>query len=59
MECPECSEVIRHGLPALVKYENEVPEVSWNIAAQKKWHCENCDKSYYTGDFEVLNEDEI
>ena len=58
MECPECDETIRHGLQTFVEH-NGIPEVSWDIASCESWHCDNCDKEFYTGDFEALSEYEI
>jgi len=58
MECPDCDETIRKGLITLCEYGG-IPEVSWDTASCSSFTCNKCDKTFYTGDFEVLSEDEI
>lgn len=56
--CPDCDEEIKHGL-RIFHEENEIPEISWDTASQESFHCEKCEKTWYTTDFEYLSEDEI
>jgi hypothetical protein len=58
MECPECDETMRNGLLTLCEH-NGIPEVSWDTASCSTFECEKCEKTYYTGEFEVFDEDEV
>lgn len=54
VNCPECGEEIE-------KKVFIIDNSSLNISAyeQQDWKCEICEKEFFSGDFELLTEDEI
>jgi len=52
--CPDCGEDIIAPL-----YMADNSPISISIFEQEEWRCDQCNKTFYSGDFELLSEDEI
>lgn len=58
-QCANCDEDIVYG-PCMTLIEHEgLPAIPFDMASQTSFECEACGQSSYTGDFELLSEDEI
>jgi len=55
--CPSCGLLNSFSVGNLTPGNR--PSVNWDIAACEEFKCSECDATYYTGDFEMLSEDEI
>lgn len=56
-EC-DCGETMKKGM-VIFHEENEIPEVSYDTASRDKFTCDECGKSYYTGDFDLIDEKDM
>lgn len=58
IDCEHCDEEILYGLCVTTIEHNGRPVISFDVAAQTAFTCEECGKTTYTGDFDVFTEDE-
>jgi redox-regulated HSP33 family molecular chaperone len=56
-EC-DCGETMKKGM-LIFHDDNEIPELSYDTASCDSFHCDSCDKNYYTGDFDLVAEEDI
>lgn len=57
--CANCDDEIYHGICRTFLEHNGLPVVSVVEGEQSSYYCDNCEKTTYTGELEVLSEDEI
>jgi len=55
--CPECNELMGFYLGDFTGGEN--PEVDISCFEQVTFHCDKCDKDFYTGDFDLLSDEDL
>lgn len=58
-ECPNCDETIYYGLCVTADEHNGRPAIPFDMAVQTAFYCDSCGEKSYTGDFDLLTEDEI
>lgn len=56
-EC-DCGETMKKGL-IIFHEENEIPEISYDTASCNSFECDACEKKYYTGDFDLIAEEDM
>lgn len=59
IDCPECDETLYRKVLYL-NADNE-DDINVNIMQfeQSNWYCKECDKTWVTGDFDILDSDEL
>jgi len=58
-DCPDCGEEMFYGLCITTLEHDGRPVIQYDIAAQTTFTCEECGTNSYTGDFDLLTEDQI
>lgn len=56
-QCPECDHITLSKCAYIG--EEDLPVVMWNSEECSEFKCEECGAKFYTGDFDLLSEDEI
>lgn len=56
-QCPECDHITLSKCAYIG--EEDLPVVMWNSGECSEFECEECGAKFYTGDFDLLSEDEI
>lgn len=59
LDCRECDEEFTWGPVVTTIEEDGLPVIPFNMAAQTAFTCTHCKARNFTGDFELLTEDEI
>lgn len=54
--CPSCDKEIRHKC---LDMSHDVPEIPITSMGQTDFYCEDCDKSFATGDIDVIDVNEV
>lgn len=57
--CPGCDEENFYGLCRTYLSHNDKPCVSLGEGQQESFDCAHCEETFYTGELELLSEDEI
>lgn len=58
-ECANCDEEIAQGPCMTLNEHGGLPAIPFDMAAQSTFYCPACQTSSYTGDFELLSEDDV
>lgn len=58
-DCPNCDETNYYGVIRTYLEHKGLPAVSLTMGAQQSYTCEHCGKTCYSGDFDLIPEDEL
>lgn len=58
-QCPKCDEEIVYGQCVTFMEHQGLPLIPYDLAAQTVFECDHCGARAYSGDFELLTEDQV